>query len=147
MKEALNIKLFTAEEIAEQLGISYLAIQRQLMAGRLKGIKISNRWYVSEDNFRSFLNGNVANMEPTSKGKHLQTKLITITHRCIICKQKVDPKEDLYITYEGINELHFCSKEHQREWNRKPATQKKKAPSPTAPSNAYRTKVEKFHEA
>jgi len=151
MKQALDIKLFSAEDIAKELGMSYLSIQRLLIAGRLKGFKISNKWHVPEENFRSFLLTGGADLDKPRAQHH--KKVVSIQHKCIICKEKIDPKNDIFVSYVGNRDLHSCSNEHQNEWKHMtPAEQKKllsstKAPaSSTAPSNAYRTKIEKFTE-
>jgi excisionase family DNA binding protein len=51
----LEERLFSAEEVAERLGMSKYTITEWLKAGRLRGIKIGKYWRVKESDLQAFL--------------------------------------------------------------------------------------------
>jgi len=52
-----DIELLKVEDIAKTLDVSLETIRRYVRAGKLKAQKIGKRYYVSKDNFKSFVNG------------------------------------------------------------------------------------------
>jgi len=152
-KQIYDIELLSIKEVAALLGVVYLTVERKIAKGELKACRLSKELYVTKENLISYLKGNNKDQESESRGQHPHKKVVSIQHKCIICKEKIDPKNDIFVSYVGNRDLHSCSNEHQNEWKHMtPAEQKKllsstKAPaSSTAPSNAYRTKIEKFTE-
>ena len=56
--EALgDIKLYTLQELAEALEVSYKTMLLYCKSGKLKANKIGGRWKVSQSNLDKFLNG------------------------------------------------------------------------------------------
>ena len=51
-QEAYNVK-----QVAEKLGVRIEAIRRYIKSGRLKAVKVGNKYIVSEDNYNDFING------------------------------------------------------------------------------------------
>ena len=48
-------RLFSAEEVAERLGMSKYTITEWLKAGRLRGVKIGKYWRVKESDLQAFI--------------------------------------------------------------------------------------------
>lgn len=48
--------MYTVEELAEMFGIQERTIRRFLKEGLLKGRKLANRWYVSEESIMEYFN-------------------------------------------------------------------------------------------
>lgn len=58
MKEINGTKLYDINEIAELLGISKRTVQKYLLEEKtLKGCKLANHWYISEENLQKYLQG------------------------------------------------------------------------------------------
>jgi len=56
-KKKIKDKIFyTVEGLSEELDLTPVAIRRYLREGKIPGIKIGQRWMVSEDNLLSYLN-------------------------------------------------------------------------------------------
>lgn len=51
------IKTYTVEEVATQLDISPRTVREYIRKGKLKAVKIGNKYIISEDNYRDFVNG------------------------------------------------------------------------------------------
>ena len=143
--------LYTLDEIADKFKLNYQVIQSMVGQGRLKACKVGNRYYVSSQNLQSYIQGNAGKESRKQEKNH--KRVVTIRDHCTICKKNIDPKEDSYSMYEGTKKIPLCCQDCKNKWRRmSPAEQKKllsstKAPaSSTAPSNAYRTKVEHFNE-
>ncbi len=49
-----ELEVFTLDELEERLSIQKFTLRRYLKAGRLKGRKIANRWYVTAESLREF---------------------------------------------------------------------------------------------
>lgn len=52
-----GLKMYNLAELSEVLGITRGTLLNCIKDGRLKGIKIANRWRVTEDNLKAFVNG------------------------------------------------------------------------------------------
>jgi len=50
-------KMYDIIELSEMLHVTPLTIKRYLKNGRMQGVKIGRKWYVSENNLSDFLNG------------------------------------------------------------------------------------------
>ena len=58
MKEINGTKLYTEQEISELLEVSIRTVKKYLLEDKsLKGVKIANHWYISEENLQRFLQG------------------------------------------------------------------------------------------
>ncbi len=55
-----GLKMYNLAEISEVLGITRGTLLACIKDGRLKGIKIANRWRVTEENLKAFANGETA---------------------------------------------------------------------------------------
>jgi excisionase family DNA binding protein len=53
----MAIKTYTVEEVATQLDISPRTVREYIRKGKLKAVKIGNKYIISEDNYRDFVNG------------------------------------------------------------------------------------------
>jgi predicted site-specific integrase-resolvase len=51
-----NLTLYDVKELAEQFHITPLTIKYYIKSGRLKGQKMSKKWYVSETSLNEFFN-------------------------------------------------------------------------------------------
>lgn len=51
-----QLRLYTLTELEGVLNLTHRTLQTYIKDGRLKGVKIGNRWKVSEENLREFLN-------------------------------------------------------------------------------------------
>ena len=49
-----NLTLYTVEELSEALGIQEKSVRKFLRQGQIKGRKLANRWYVTEDALRAY---------------------------------------------------------------------------------------------
>jgi len=56
VKQIADIKLYSVDELHEALGVNKRTIRDWFNRGRLKGVKLSAEWHISEDNLRKFLN-------------------------------------------------------------------------------------------
>jgi excisionase family DNA binding protein len=58
-KETLeSIKLFTLVELEEVIGVTHRTLLTYVKSGKLKAVKVGGKWKVSEENLKSFINGN-----------------------------------------------------------------------------------------
>lgn len=53
----MAVKTYTVEEIAKQLDISPRTVREYIRKGKLKAVKVGNKYIISEDNYRHFVNG------------------------------------------------------------------------------------------
>lgn len=60
-KPLQKIRMYTLKEIVEISGVSYRTLQNYVKDGKIKAVKIGNKWRVTEDNLRAFLNGTQQN--------------------------------------------------------------------------------------
>ena len=51
-----QLRLYTLSELEPILGVTHRTLQTYIKDGRLKGVKIGNRWKVSEIALKEFLN-------------------------------------------------------------------------------------------
>lgn len=56
-KVILDIKLYTVEEVAEMLGISYQTCNKYIGEGRMAYQVMGGKRYISEQNIKDFLMG------------------------------------------------------------------------------------------
>lgn len=68
VKQIADIKLYSVEDIHKSLGINERTIRVWFKSGRLKGVKISGEWHITEENLKKFLNAEEGG-EIESKGK------------------------------------------------------------------------------
>jgi len=52
-----EIELLKVEDIGKTLDVSLETIRRYIRTGKLKAQKIGQRYYVSKDSFKAFVNG------------------------------------------------------------------------------------------
>lgn len=52
-----SIRLYSLTELEPILGVTHRTLQTYIKDGRLKGVKIGNRWRVSEEELRRFIKG------------------------------------------------------------------------------------------
>ena len=58
MKEINGTKLFSIEDISKLLEVTPRTVQKYILEDKtLKGCKIANHWYISEENLQKFLQG------------------------------------------------------------------------------------------
>ena len=53
----MAIKTYTVDEVATQLDISPCTVREYIRKGKLKAVKVGNKYIISEDNYRDFVNG------------------------------------------------------------------------------------------
>lgn len=53
-----KLKLYTLAEIEPILGVTRRTLLEYIKSGKLKAVKIGNKWKVSEENLKDFINGN-----------------------------------------------------------------------------------------
>lgn len=53
----MAVKTYTVDEVSELLGISARTIREYIRKGKLKAVKVGNKYIISEDNYRDFVNG------------------------------------------------------------------------------------------
>lgn len=53
----MAVETYTVEQVAEQLGVSVRTIREYVRDGKIKAVKVGNKYIISEDNFRKFVNG------------------------------------------------------------------------------------------
>lgn len=51
------VKTYTVEEVAQLLDISVRTVREYIRKGKLKAVKVGNKYIISEDNYRHFVNG------------------------------------------------------------------------------------------
>lgn len=52
-----SIRLYSLTELEPILGVTHRTLQTYIKDGRMKGVKIGNRWRVSEEELRRFIKG------------------------------------------------------------------------------------------
>jgi len=52
-----RISFFTTDQLTGILGLSILTVRRYLRQGKIKAVKIGQRWYISNKNLDRFLSG------------------------------------------------------------------------------------------
>ncbi|MEF9426237.1 MAG: helix-turn-helix domain-containing protein [Candidatus Mariimomonas ferrooxydans] len=57
MKQIGDIKLYSVIDLHNALGVNERTIRDWFNKGRLKGRKIGNEWFITEENLKKFLNG------------------------------------------------------------------------------------------
>ncbi len=57
MQDISNFKMYSLQDIAKILGVTYRTVVNYKNAGKIKAVKIGNRWRISEDNLKEFLQG------------------------------------------------------------------------------------------
>jgi len=55
--EILGLKLYSVDEIAEMLKSTKPTIRAYFREGKIKGQKITGKWYTTEDNLKKYLIG------------------------------------------------------------------------------------------
>ncbi|MBG3870459.1 helix-turn-helix domain-containing protein [Staphylococcus haemolyticus] len=53
----MAVKTYTVDEVSELLGISARTVREYIRKGKLKAVKVGNKYIISEDNYRDFVNG------------------------------------------------------------------------------------------
>lgn len=56
-KRIRKISFFTTNQLAKILDLSMLTVRRYLREGKIKAVKIGQRWYISNRNLDRFLKG------------------------------------------------------------------------------------------
>ena len=56
MQNLDGLRLYTLTELETVLNVTHRTLQTYIKDGRLKGVKIGNRWKVTEESLRDFLN-------------------------------------------------------------------------------------------
>ncbi|HME43130.1 MAG TPA: helix-turn-helix domain-containing protein [Syntrophorhabdales bacterium] len=64
MKEVAGIKLYNVRDLHEALGVNERTIREWFNKKRLRGVKISKEWYVTEENLKAFLSGEEGRGKP-----------------------------------------------------------------------------------
>jgi len=52
-----GISFFTTDQLVDILGLSILTVRKYLRKGKIKAVKIGQRWYISNKNLSIFLKG------------------------------------------------------------------------------------------
>ena len=55
--EVSGLKLYSVDEVAEMLKSTKPTIRAYFREGKIKGQKITGKWYITEDNFKKYLSG------------------------------------------------------------------------------------------
>jgi len=55
--EVSGLKLYSVDEVAEMLKSTKPTIRSYFREGKIKGQKITGKWYITEDNFKKYLSG------------------------------------------------------------------------------------------
>ncbi len=53
----MTVKTYTVSDIAQDLGVTERTIREYIKSGKIKAVKIGNKYIISEDNYRDFVNG------------------------------------------------------------------------------------------
>lgn len=69
VKEIGHIKLYSVQDLHEALGVNERTLRMWLREGRLRGIKLSGEWHVSEENLKKFLNAEETETKESVKRK------------------------------------------------------------------------------
>lgn len=52
-----DLKLYTLEEVSEIVGVTVRTLYKYINDGRLKAVKMGNKWQVSHKNLKDFIEG------------------------------------------------------------------------------------------
>ncbi len=52
-----DIRLYSVDELNKKLNISKVTLRNYFKQGKIKGVKMGNRWFVSEDSLKDFFAG------------------------------------------------------------------------------------------
>ena len=79
-----NIKLYSLKELVYPLKVNMITIRRYVREGRLKGQKVGQKWYVTEESLQEFLLSSLGDLgfgpfevdkgHPEGRGKGEQTE-------------------------------------------------------------------------
>lgn len=69
MKQVAGIKLYSVRDLHEALGVNERTIREWFNKKRLRGVKISKGWYVTEENLRAFLSGEEGRHKPKDEAE------------------------------------------------------------------------------
>ena len=53
----MTVKTYTVSDIAQDLGVTERTIREYIKSGKIKAVKVGNKYIISEDNYRDFVNG------------------------------------------------------------------------------------------
>lgn len=53
----MTVKTYTVNDIAQDLGVTERTIREYIKSGKIKAVKVGNKYIISEDNYRDFVNG------------------------------------------------------------------------------------------
>lgn len=53
----MTIKVYTVEEVAKMVGSTDRTIRNYIKNKRIKAVKVGNKYIISEDNLKLFING------------------------------------------------------------------------------------------
>ena len=53
----MTLKTYTVSDIAQHLGVTERTIREYIKSGKIKAVKVGNKYIISEDNYRDFVNG------------------------------------------------------------------------------------------
>jgi len=56
-KELEQLKVYSLTELEPVLGVTHRTLLTYIKDKRLKGVKIGDKWKISEENLRKFING------------------------------------------------------------------------------------------
>jgi excisionase family DNA binding protein len=57
MKSFNGVNMYTVRDLSEKFGVSQNTIVKYLREGRIRGQKIGQSWYITEENLGKFLRG------------------------------------------------------------------------------------------
>lgn len=57
MQDISKFKMYSLQDIAKILGVTYRTVINYKNAGKIEVVKIGNRWLISEENLKKFLEG------------------------------------------------------------------------------------------
>ena len=55
--EVSGLKLYSVDEVAEMLKSTAPTIRSYFREGKIKGQKVNGKWYITDDNLKSYLSG------------------------------------------------------------------------------------------
>jgi excisionase family DNA binding protein len=50
-----NTTLYSVEEVAHKLNVTTVSVRNYILRGHLKGMKITGRWFITEDDLEEFM--------------------------------------------------------------------------------------------
>jgi transposase len=81
VKQISDIKLYSVKDLHDALGINERTIREWFNKGRLRGVKISAEWHITEENLRRFLNAEKGGEEPKQEKKTRQLRALKKTKK------------------------------------------------------------------